>query len=368
MFRIVRRIISTIALLLGAAIFLGLLLVGILVYFNAAPPAIPPSGAVPGLVESAPAEWEGFARETGGVVYLEVRKGESAQSVGRRLEEAGLIRSRHFWYLLCRFFDKEYIKSGTYRLETPATQMAIHNVLVSGKQLLQRVTIPEGVTLKKTAKILGDAGICSADAFLETAADPEILNRYRVPGATMEGYLFPDTYLFPADYPAVQVVNAMADTFFKRLRDIDSTAFGLSPEELNRRVIIASIVEREYRMDDEAPLMAGVFFNRLFIGMALQSCATVEYVITEIQGRPHPEVLYTRDIEISNPYNTYIRSGLPPGPISAPGAVALNAAFHPVQSDYFYFRLTDATMGRHYFSKTLDDHIRAGQFYLKGQS
>jgi UPF0755 protein len=100
--------------------------------------------------------------------------------------------------------------------------------------------------------------------------------------------------------------------------------------------------------------------------MALQSCATVEYVITEIQGKPHPEILYTRDTEIKDPYNTYIRPGLPPGPISVPGKVALNAVFHPVASDFLYFRLIDPAEGRHYFSKTLDDHIRAGTLYVKG--
>jgi UPF0755 protein len=133
-------------------------------------------------------------------------------------------------------------------------------------------------------------------------------------------------------------------------------------------VSLASIVEREYRVDDEAPLMAGVFFNRLQIGMALQSCATVEYVITEIQGRPHPERLFDRDTEIRDPYNTYMNAGLPPGPICSPGMVALNAVFNPAESDYLYFRLIDPAAGRHYFSRTLDDHIQAGVFYVKGNS
>jgi UPF0755 protein len=343
---------------------LAVLFAGAFLYYNAAPAALPaalgPAGDLP--------EQDGVRRTDGGEVYLEVRKGESARSVGLRLERAGLIRSRYFWYALCRFFDREYIKSGTYRLEIPATQMAIHRLLVSGRQLLRRVMIPEGVTLKKTARILEESGICAAGDFLAAAADPAIVGPYRIPGGTMEGYLFPDTYFFPADYPASRALTAMADTFFERLGDIEPAALGLSPEELNRRVIIASIVEREYRLDGEAPLMAGVFYNRLDIGMALQSCATVEYVITEIQGRPHPEVLYTRDTEIRDPYNTYIRPGLPPGPISAPGAVALNAAFHPLASDYLYFRLTDTALGSHYFSKTLDDHIRAGRLYVKGRS
>ncbi|GHV96216.1 hypothetical protein AGMMS50293_25360 [Spirochaetia bacterium] len=366
MTRIFRRIISFITLLIGLTLFAGIVLIGVCMYFNA-PPAVPVQAPALGLAGSEPRPGEdGIRPGNGNEVFIEVRKGESAQSVGRRLEHAGLIRSRHFWYFLCRF-DREFIKSGTYLLETPASQMAIHRVLVSGKQLLQRVTIPEGVTLKKTAKILEDAGICTADEFLTAAASPEFISRYGVPNATLEGYLFPDTYLFPADYPAAQAVRAMADTFFEKLKAIDSAALGMSPGELNRRVIIASIVEREYRVDEEAPLMAGVFYNRLTIGMALQSCATVEYIITEIQGRPHPEVLYTRDTEIRDPYNTYIMPGLPPGPISAPGAVALNAAFYPAPSDYLYFRLTDAAAGRHYFSRTLDDHIRAGQLYVKGR-
>ena len=183
----------------------------------------------------------------------------------------------------------------------------------------------------------------------------------------MEGYLFPDTYLFPGNYPANQVIKTMIDTFFLRIEKIDSSVSGLTMKELNDKVILASIVEREYRVPEEAPLMAGVFYNRLRINMALQSCATVEYIITEIQGKPHPAVLYRNDIEIRDPYNTYIRPGLPPGPISAPGAVALNAVFFPQDSNYLYFRLNDPQSGRHYFSRTLDEHIRAGQIIPKGQ-
>jgi UPF0755 protein len=92
----------------------------------------------------------------------------------------------------------------------------------------------------------------------------------------------------------------------------------------------------------------------------------VEYVITEIQGRPHPTALYDRDTRIQNPYNTYINRGLPPGPISAPGMVALNAVFHPAASDYLYFRLVNPAEGRHYFSKSFDEHIQAGVLYVKG--
>ena len=192
-----------------------------------------------------------------------------------------------------------------------------------------------------------------------------MLNSYNIPGAIMEGYLYPDTYLFPLNYPAVKVVTTMADNFFKRLYEINSQAQTMTAREINDCITIASIVEREYRISDEASLMAGVFYNRLRIGMALQSCATVEYIITEIQGRPHPQILLNRDLEIQNPYNTYIRPGLPPTPISAPGETALKAAFYPKKTEFLYFRLIDLPSGEHYFSRTLDDHIRAGALYVK---
>ena len=346
-----RRFLGVVSLFFGFLIFSFIVIIGLLIYFNS-PPSVSPKTAV------------GIDLSDDGKIVLEVRKGESALSVGKRLEETGVIRSRYFWILLSRV-KKEYIKSGTYNLEIPISQIALHQILVTGRQLLIRVTIPEGVTLKKTARILADNGICKEEDFLKAATDSEFTAMYGIPGNTMEGYLFPDTYLFPSEYPAEKVIRTMADNFFNNLMKIEPKYNELNRDELNRKVIIASIVEREYRLEDEARLMAGVFYNRLDIGMALQSCATVEYVITEIQGRPHPQILYTRDIEIRDPYNTYIRPGLPPGPISNPGAAALNAAFNPEKSDYLYFRLNDQETGVHYFSKTLDDHIKAGLLYVK---
>jgi UPF0755 protein len=332
------------------------LVVGGLIYFNS-----PPHGPVR-------EDREGILRGAeDGSVLVEVRKGESGLSVGKRLEEAGIIRNRYFWYLISRLdgnINGNFIKSGTFRLELPAGQLAVYKALIEGRQMLEKVSIPEGLTLAKTARILEEAGICDSESLLRAAGDPAILNFYAVPGSTMEGYLFPDTYLFPKDYPAEGVIRSMARNFFSHIRELSG---GELPggEELQRLVILASIVEREYRVGEEAPLMAGVFFNRLRIGMALQSCATVEYVITEIQGKPHPAVIFTRDTEIRDPYNTYLYPGLPPGPICSPGALALGAVLRPQDSDYLYFRLVDSGAGRHYFSKTLDDHIRAGVFYIK---
>ena len=362
--RFLRRALLLVVFVLGAALCIGLAAAGIIVYYNGPPPLeLPITGD--GITDDGRGLPDAVYGEARDAIRFEVRRGESAQSVGQRLADAGIIRSRYFWAALCRF-DTEPVKIGTYRLELPASQMAIHRILVSGKQILMRVTVPEGLTLKKTARLMEETGVCTTSDFLDAAFDPAMTALYQIPGDSMEGYLFPDTYLFPPEYPALRVIQAMADNFFARIGDIDERALNMPPEELNRLVILASIVEREYRLDEEAPVMAGVFFNRLNIGMALQSCATVEYIITEVQGRPHPEILLTRDTEIRDPYNTYIRPGLPPGPISAPGAVALASVFSPAQSSYLYFRLVEPASGRHYFSHTLDDHIKAGALYLKG--
>lgn len=356
---IISRLFAFLTVILALIIILIIVSLCAFIYYNS-----PPGQS--GSNISSGEQQDGIKKNEDGSYYIDVRRGESAQSVGLRLEKAGLIRNRHFWYLICRLAD-DYLKSGTYRLEAESL-MAIHRVLVSGRQILYRVTIPEGVTLKKTAKILEDAGICSADDFLAAANDSGIISLYRIPNDTMEGYLFPDTYLFPADYPASQVTKSMADNFFKKIELIYPSVFSMPPEELNQKVIIASIVEREYRLPEEAPLMSGVFYNRLRLGMALQSCATVEYIITEIQDRPHPSVLLTRDLEIRSPYNTYLIPGLPPSPISAPGDTSLKAAFSPSKNDFLYFRLDDPNSGQHYFSKTLDEHIKAGQLVPKGRS
>ena len=358
--KISKRLITIAAFLLGALLLACLAVTVTLAFFNSAPPfSFDAASDKDGVTVEAEDETQQTA------VLFEVRRGESAQSVGLRLADSGLIRSSFFWYLLCRF-DKEHIKTGTYRIEVPTSQIAIHRMLISGKQILFKVTIPEGLTIKKTARLLEEAGICAAEEFVAAASDPETLDRYRIPGTTMEGYLYPDTYLFPPEFPAARVVRTMADTFFAKIAGIGEDVVAIPPDELNRLVTLASIVEREYRMAEEAPVMAGVFSNRLGIGMALQSCATVEYVITEIQGRPHPEILTTRDTEIRDPYNTYILPGLPPGPIASPGTVALRAVMNPSKTSYMYFRLVDADSGKHYFSNTLDDHIRAGALYVKG--
>lgn len=325
------------------------------------------ANSAPGWPKVQPSFERGIEKQDDDSMLVEIFQGESASSLGKRLKTAGLIRSALAWNLISRF-SKDSIKAGFYRISEPESLLELYQRFTRGQQLQIRVTIPEGATLSKISQLLERAGICESRDFMLAAASRELLEKYHIPNTSLEGYLFPDTYLFPKGFNPEKIVAIMVENFLSKLKKLIPESAVLSNRELHQKVILASIIEREYRVDDEAPVMASVFYNRLNIGMALQSCATVEYVITEIQGKPHPEVLSFRDIAIQNPFNTYIRQGLPPGPISNPGMVALRAAFYPAQTNFLYFRLVDPNEGRHRFSKTLDEHVKAGIIYVKGSA
>ncbi|GAB4223192.1 MAG: endolytic transglycosylase MltG [Spirochaetales bacterium] len=301
-----------------------------------------------------------------GVEEFAIYKGESVFSIAERLEDAGLIRSREFliWISRLQGTEKQY-RAGHYRIPRGKSALFIHELLIKGTQTLYKVTIPEGWTLSRIARSLEEKGIVVGSEFLSASKSKDILEKYGIPASSVEGYLFPETYYFPKEYPAKRVIETMVETFFQRLPGIVEKDPLPTGKELLEKVILGSIIEREYRDAREAPLIASVFYNRLKIRMPLGSCATVEYVLTEELGKPHPDVLTYADLEIPSPYNTYQRSGLPPGPIGNPGEVALRAAFHPADTAYLYFVLKDPDAGRHYFSKTLQEHMKAKVVYLK---
>ena len=299
-------------------------------------------------------------------VIISVKAGESLDDIAGRLQAEGAIRSPVFLKVLSRLRSTEgSFKVGSYRVEHGTSTLGVHDILVSGSEVLYKVTIPEGWTLARIADILQAESIVDAAAFISAASSEEILQEFPIAGASVEGFLYPDTYLFPRDFPADQVVRHMVEQFFEVISEIYPGYVDTDPKELYEKVTLASIIEREYRAKQEAPLMASVFYNRLAADMRLQSCATVAYVLTEVLGREHPESLTYDDLEVDSDYNTYARWGLPPGPIANPGAVALDAVFHPAQSEYLYFVLRDFEGGQHEFSSSLDDHNYAKFLYLK---
>ena len=299
-------------------------------------------------------------------VAFSIEKGEPLKSVAERLEREGLIRSADFLILLAKLKGSETLfQTGSYLVPWGKTTLDIHHYFITGSQYLIRATVPEGWTLSRVAEYLEAKKIASKEAFLAAAKNRELLDKLGIPGASAEGYLFPDTYFFPEKYPPEKVVGRMAANFFKKLKEIDPEYGELTQKALLEKIVLASIIEREYRSPEEAPLMASVFYNRLGINMALGSCATVEYIITEIQKKPHPEYLTFEDLDIASPYNTYRHPGLPPGPIANPGKTALQAAFSPAKTDYWYFVLKDPATGKHFFSRNLQEHNRAKVVYLK---
>jgi UPF0755 protein len=299
-------------------------------------------------------------------VLFVVQPGSTGSQVAYNLKKAGLIRSASSFIIGLRLSGRAgSIKAGTYEIGPGMGSRDIADMMVEGRQAVRRLTLPEGLTLKGVARELEGSGICESEDFLAAARDRAVLDEYGIDFQDAQGYLFPDTYAFPLGTDATTILRVLLDRFFSEIRRNFPEAADLPSGELGRRIILASIIEREYRLAEEAPRMASVFYNRLKIGMALQSCATVVYIITDIQGRPHPSELSIRDLEIQNPYNTYLHPGLPPGPISNPGLVALKAAFAPEKTDFLYFRLTDPERGSHTFSRSLEAHNQAG-YAVKG--
>jgi len=296
---------------------------------------------------------EGMPDET----VFKVSKGDNAGLVADKLFEQGLISSSSFFRICVRIQNTGgLMKTGLYRISGGSSTLDIHSILLQGSVELFKVAVPPGLTSTDIALILDEAGITSAEDFI---AEVEIQNA--------EGFLFPDTYSFPKEYPADKAVAHMVEVFIETAVSVYPDYAELDRAQLMQRVIMASIIEREYRLAEEASKIASVFYNRIDANMYLGSCATVVYIITEQQGKEHPDKLLYRDLDIESPYNTYRNKGLPPGPICNPGIVAIDAAFNPEETDYLYFLLEDPEAGNHTFSRSLAEHNKSYELYIKGK-
>lgn len=294
---------------------------------------------------------------------IEIPSGTGVRGVSRILAEKNMIRSDKAFYIAVRYpfvllnSVSPVIKSGVYTIKNSMSVKEIIELLNSGRQEFIKTVVPEGLTMRKIGLVLEENGVCSSDAFLGACRSETLLNEYGIPGDSFEGFLFPDTYFLTPAMSAESVLRIMADNFFERIKNIPG--YEKSPSDFYRTLVLASIVEREYQVAEEAPLIASVFKNRIKAGAGLYSCATVEYIITEIQGRPHPDVITYEDTQIDSPYNTYKWAALPPAPISNPGVVALNAAANAPKTEYYYFVLSGDSSGRHKFTRSQAEHEAA---------
>lgn len=246
------------------------------------------------------------------------------------------------------------LKAGEYVFPPGLKPLEVISQLEKGKVFYRSVTIPEGMTLTGIAEILTKEGWVEFRHFLDLVHDKKLLEAYGIKAASLEGYLFPDTYFLSRGQQGTdEIIRAMLDKHFTIFDDLaqDSAVFPgrLSHHEV---VTLASIVEKETGLEEERALVAGVFLNRLEKGMRLQADPTVRYSRTNSTGP-----LSNDELNESNPYNTYKISGLPPGPISNPGRASLKAVLFPAETDYLYFVARDGKS--HHFSKTLQEHNKA---------
>ena len=294
---------------------------------------------------------------------LKVPVGTGIHAVAAELEEHGLIRSADIFYLKARL-EKFEMKAGRYTVRPTMSMSEIFTLLASGKQDHISVSIPEGLTTSQIAQLLVDSDvILSKEEFIKETKNPEILEKYKIAASNLEGYLFPDTYFFNPSMNPDDVIERLVDNFFARIDSLEIPSDDM--KKLHDTVILASIVEREYCREEEAPLIASVFKNRLRRNIGLYSCATVEYILTEIEGRPHPERILIEDTKIDNPYNTYLYAGLTPGPISNPGLISLRASTDTPKTNYYFFQIVDPAAGKHVFTTSFEEHIESHNLYTK---
>ncbi len=290
-----------------------------------------------------------------------VHRGTGIRDVSYLLARHQLIRHPSAFKLLAKVKTRHQpIKAGEYRLSSGQTPEKILARLIAGEVVLHRLTVPEGYTLRQIGQLVEQAGLAGAVDFYRVARDPAVADRHGLAAATCEGYLFPETYFFPASVTAETIV----DTMIKRFRAVFNESYQARAKELgftvHEVVTLASIVEKETGAAVERPQIAAVFHNRLKKRMRLESDPTVIYGIKDFDGN-----LTRRHLETRTPYNTYRIRGLPPGPIANPGAKSLEAVLYPADVPFLFF--VAKKDGTHQFSTNLSDHNRAVRKYQLGR-
>lgn len=291
-------------------------------------------------------------------------KGQSASQIGGKLHDEGLIRDPLAFKIYVQITGKaDQIQAGEFRLSPSYPLSEIVEVLSEGPIELW-VTVPEGLRREQVVErfIIG----------LELGQEDSRTFRreFLIASEGMEGFLFPDTYLFPRDVEVQVVVDTMRSVFERKTSGLKEEIEN-SDLSLNEIVTLASIIERETKTDEERPVVAGILLNRLDIGMALQADATVQYAVSSANcGMQSPNAdckwwpTPTREnLKINSPYNTYMNVGLPPGPIANPGLSSLSAVANPSETDYFYY-LHDPSEQIHY-ARTLEEHNENVRRYLR---
>lgn len=329
--------------------------------------------------------WEGWQflhtspEAPGRSVIVNIKTGATLAQASDSLHEAGVITDSLRFQILARVKKQETrVQAGRFLFNTGWLPEKVLEELVSGKAMLYRVTLREGLPWWEVARVLEREGICKAADFKDVIHDPEFLRHWGIPFTSAEGFLYPDTYfmLRPVnakdmtvewndDIPkdaARAAANRLVDMFWRKTSPLWQESGNERPdtETLRRTLTLASIIEKETGVPAERARVAGVYANRLSKNMLLQADPTIIYGLgPEFSG----QLLRKHLDDPSNTYNTYQKPGLPPGPICSPGAASINAALNPESHAYLYFVATGKSDGGHTFSETLNDHNRAVRQY-----
>lgn len=288
-----------------------------------------------------------------------VRPGSSAYEIALNLEAKGLIPRPWTFALLVRLRgDSSRLKAGRYSFDGPYALLDIEQKIVEGDVERREVTFPEGRNMFEMADIAKKAGL-NGEGFLLAAKDASGIAQLDPEATTLEGYLFPETYDLKDGSTEKALANEMVKVSRGVFADLGLSSEGRSiggiPLTLRQIVTLASIVELETAAPEERPKIAGVFLNRLRVGMKLQTDPTVIYAL-KLRGRYDGNIRKV-DLNSDSPYNTYRFAGLPPGPIGCPGRSALRAVLNPEATEALYF--VSRNDGTHVFSRSLRDHERA---------
>ena len=283
----------------------------------------------------------------------------SAFDVAMLLKKESLIKNSKYFQILAGITGKSRkIYAGKYKFDKNINMFSILRKLSSGKEKLHTFVIFEGATIRQIARLLANQGLVNEDRFIQLSKDERICKYYEIPVNSLEGYLFPDTYSIPSGFTEEEIISIMAIRFGKVVnKDYYRLKANKKGFSLHQIITIASIIEKEAKMDEERKIISAVFHNRLNKNKNLESCATVIYALS-LAGK-HKTRLHDRDLLIKSPFNTYYYSGLPPGPICNPGKDSIDAALDPANVHYIYF--VSKRDGTHYFSEKYAEHKKAVQ-------
>jgi UPF0755 protein len=352
--------------LLAGAALIGLTLADTSTDLGPADPALDPlqRGLLTAYLNLRRAALEAPAGASAERLDVEVLPGQSASAILDQLRELGIARDPVLLraYLRYRGIDRS-IQAGHYLLSGAMTPRQVAEALQRATLPPMVVTIPEGWRLEQIAESLEGSGVSfSSQDFLDSAYSGLVTSPLTadLPVPTqLEGFLFPDTYHLDAQSTAIDLLTSMLQSFDRRVTSDLRSGFAGQGLSLHQAVTLASIVEREAVVADERPMIASVFLNRLAQGMRLDADPTVQYALgRQPDGSWWKVGLTLDDLQIASPYNTYVHTGLPPGPIANPGLESLRAVAAPAETPFLYFRAACDGSGRHVFAETLEEQLQ----------